>query len=310
MIKTQEFFWWKLESVFFKELEESLIWRLETLGIKSFSIEELPNNSSDQKLVIWLPSNEWSVSDRASLESSLCLLVEVFEKKLLDFDWEKIIDEDWSSSWKKMWRPDPIGEKLLVLPSWLKLPELYSQRIILHLDPGSAFGTGSHPTTRLCLEALERYPPTGKIVADIGCGSGILGIAALALGAKSVKAVDLDPLAVKATYENALKNNLNEKQLMVSEGSIDLLEEQMHFQKFDLLLCNILSHVIKRLAPDFAKITSQECHIVLSGLLVDQVEDITKTLSLFNWELVASHECENWALIYLCKHTPKKSSYR
>ncbi len=299
--QTNELFWWKCELVFFQELEESLIWKLNTLSIKNFSIENTLDSFGEKKLFIWLPFDDWSEFDRDQLELSLCLLATVFNKKLGKFKWKKICDKDWGESWKKQWKPDPVGEKLLILPSWHDLPKAFSHRIVLRLDPGSAFGTGSHPTTRLCLEALERKPPSDLIVADVGCGSGILGIAAIFLGAIQVQAVDVDSFAVRATLHNASKNDLTDKQLIVNKGSIDVLENKMSTQKADLLICNILAPVIKNLCPHFSNVTKSDAHILLSGLLVDQVEEITTFLAQFNWNLCALYTQENWALIDLCK---------
>ena len=292
-------FWWKLELFFFSELEESLLWKLDSLGIKNFAIEYLPERSQEKTLLLWLASNEWNTQDKLDFESSLRDLIKPFEKNTFNLKWQKIVDEDWSSSWKKLWQADPVGEKLLILPSWLEVPECYSNRLILRLDPGSAFGTGSHPTTRLCLELLEKVPLMGKQVADIGCGSGILGIAALLLGAKEVKAVDVDSLAVRAAKENAELNDFNEAQLFVSLGSINDLLKEYQAQKADLLICNILLPVIKQLAPSFHLITSDDAELVLSGLLLAQVEYITSFLSEFNWQLIDSYTIDNWALIRL-----------
>jgi hypothetical protein len=129
-------------------------------------------------------------------------------------------DEDWSLSWKRHWGPDPIGETLLVLPAWLDVPPEAAGRRVIRLDPGPAFGTGSHPSTRLCLEGMEALaaarvqagaagevaPLAGWRVADLGCGSGLLGLAAIALGAAEVLAVDTDPLAIRATHDNTALN--------------------------------------------------------------------------------------------------------
>ena len=271
------------------------------MGIKSYAINRSLENSQRQTLMVWLSSSEWLDKDREELVRSLVSLEKAFDKESLDFKWKKIVHEDWSTSWKKFWEPDPVGKNFLILPSWIALPSIYSNRIILKLDPGSAFGTGAHPTTRLCLEALERNPPLGKTVADVGCGSGILGLVALKLGAKKVRSVDLDALAVKATYENARLNNLHQDQLSVSQGSIDTLENQLNGTKVDLLVCNILAPVIKKLAPHFDHVTSKESQIILSGLLEEQVIDMTSFLSIFNWKLIASYNCDNWSLIHLCK---------
>ncbi len=303
MIEKSDFFWWKLELDFFYELQESLYWKLDTLGIKCFSIEVFTEEEPfNQTLVAWLPSYEWSQKDKDQLELTLKSLAIVFNKQLVNFKWEKIYDQDWSSSWKDLWKPDPVGEKILILPSWLDVPEIYAERVVVKLDPGSAFGTGSHPTTRLCLEALQRNPPVGLKIADVGCGSGILGIAALGLGAIEVKAVDVDPLSVRATTENALLNNLTERQLSVALGSIEVLEKQLNKSKVDLLVCNILASTIKQLAPDFFKVACLQSRLFLSGILVDQIEDITNVLSSFNWEFVALYRLDEWALIELCRN--------
>ena len=130
-------------------------------------------------------------------------MADTFGLALAEPLWEELADEDWSLSWKKHWQPDPVGQRLLILPAWLEVPEEHADRLVLKMDPGSAFGTGSHPTTRLCLEALEEMPPHDQRVADLGCGSGVLGLASLALGASEVLAADTDSLAVRATTDNA-----------------------------------------------------------------------------------------------------------
>ncbi|WP_269623367.1 50S ribosomal protein L11 methyltransferase [Prochlorococcus marinus] len=302
MENPSKFFWWKLVLVFPSVLEESLIWQLNKSKISRFSIEYPPENTFKKSLNIWLPSFEWAKEDRENLELSLMELGKVFNQEFFSIKWDKIINEDWSLSWKKFWSPDPIGDNILILPSWLGLPEIYNKRIVIKLDPGSAFGTGSHPTTRLCLEALERNPPLGLKVVDIGCGSGILGIAALKLGASNVSAVDIDSLAVKATSRNASLNGLDATKLSVSVGSIDLLLNQgKNFEKGDLLLCNTLAPVIKELTPYFSKVTLPVSDLFLSGLLVEQVEDITSDLIKFGWTFVSSYNQTNWALIHLSR---------
>ncbi len=298
-----KFFWWRLELFYFQELEESLTWRLDDLGIKSYAINRYLEKSEGQVLMVWLPSSEWIDKDREELVRSLMDLGKAFKEKPLSVKWYKIVHEDWSESWKKFWEPDPVGKNFLILPSWISLPRIYSNRIVLKLDPGSAFGTGAHPTTRLCLEALERISLSGLTVADVGCGSGILGLASLKLGAKKVRAVDIDSLAVQATNANALLNNFTQNQLTVSQGSIDSLKKQLNGTKVDLLVCNILSSVIRELASDFAHMSSKESHVFLSGLLEDQVAAMTSFLSILNWKFIASYKRENWSLIHLCKNS-------
>ena len=161
--------WLRFEQEIPFELEESFYWLLTHLKINRFSFEHNPENNSTQTLFIWLPSNEWSTSiDKEALEESILLLSKPFGVTLPPCKWLQIKDENWNSVWKKHWKPDPIGKSILILPAWLEVPLNFSQRNIVRLDPGSAFGTGSHPSTRLCIEAMDDDPPIGKTIADLG----------------------------------------------------------------------------------------------------------------------------------------------
>ena len=171
-----------------------------------------------------------------------------------------------------------MGRGLLILPAWLKVPDEHRDRLVIRMDPGSAFGTGSHPTTRLCLEALEQQPPRGGLVADLGCGSGVLGLAALHLGAQRVVAADTDSLAVRATAENRDLNQRTPEQLAVDLGSVETLQQLLGTQRADLLLCNILAPVIEALAPGFDSLIAPDGCALLSGLLVDQAPRLTEVL--------------------------------
>ena len=164
----------RLEQEIPVELEDSFYWLLKKLNIYRFSFEHCPDNNSTQTLFIWLPLNDWSARDQKKLEQSLISMANPFELTLPACKWIQVQDEDWSLSWKKNWKPDPVGKSILILPAWLDVPEKFLERKIIRLDPGSAFGTGSHPSTRLCIEALDDDPPVGKTIADLGCGSGIL----------------------------------------------------------------------------------------------------------------------------------------
>ena len=198
--------WWRLTLPCPAELEESLIWKLGDLGLHRHALQHAPEQPDNKLLLLWLPQMEWPDRDRLQLLASLAPLAEPFDLDFPEADWQEVADEDWSLSWKQQWQPDPVGRSLLILPVWLELPPEHAQRHVIRMDPGSAFGTGSHPTTRLCLEALEQIPPSGQLVADLGCGSGVLGLAALGLGARAVVASDTDSLAVRATSENRVES--------------------------------------------------------------------------------------------------------
>ena len=291
--------WLRLEQEIPVELEESLYWLLRNLEIHRFSFEHEPENNSTQTLFIWIPLNEWSVRDQENLVKALISLANPFELTLPACKWIQVKDEDWSLSWKKSWKPDPVGESILILPAWLDVPENFLERQIIRLDPGSAFGTGSHPSTRLCIEALDDNPPVGKTIADLGCGSGILSLTALKLGAHCAFAVDTDSLAISATKINFDLNNFPQNVFNVFHGSIEELEPNIPAKKIDLILCNILSPVIKLLGPDFKKIIGYKGKLILSGLLVDQVKELQEFFFSLGWKVMQVKTKEQWALIVL-----------
>jgi ribosomal protein L11 methyltransferase len=240
------------------------------------------------------------------LEQALAPLADTFGLSLPPIAWEHQDDEDWSLSWKQHWQADPVGQRLLILPAWLELPPEHADRLLIRMDPGSAFGTGSHPTTRLCLEAIERlaeqrgtpeHPDLGPIrVADLGCGSGILGIAALLQGAKSVAAADTDSLAVRATRDNSGVSGFADR-LTVELGSVERLAELLGGQPADLLLCNILAPVIEALCPAFDTVLADSGLGLLSGLLVDQAPRLQQVLAEQGWQAELAAQQSQWGLM-------------
>ncbi len=301
-MNNSQILWLRLEQEIPFELEDSFLWLLRTLEIHRFSFEHDPENTSSQTLFIWLPLKDWSVRQQEELVKSLISLAKPFKLTLPPCKWIQVKDEDWSFSWKKHWKPDPIGKSILILPAWLDGPQDFLERKIIRLDPGSAFGTGSHPSTRLCIEALDNdYSPKGKTIADLGCGSGILSFTALQLGAKCTFAVDTDSLAISATKINAALNDIPENHLNVFLGSIEQLEANMPEEKFDLILCNILAPVIKSLGPRLEKIIGYKGKVILSGLLVSQTEELQEFFQLLNWETLDIHSKDHWALMVITK---------
>lgn len=302
--------WWRLAIALPLELEDSLLWKLPELGVHRLAICHRPEAPLERELVAWLPEIDWPAAERAALEEALRPLGEPFHLALPPLRWQRVADEDWSSTWKRHWRPDPIGHTLLVLPAWLEVPPEAEGRRVIRLDPGPAFGTGSHPTTRLCLEGLEvladarlrggaspEAPLAGLRVADLGCGSGLLGLGALALGAETVLAVDTDPLAIRATAENAALNGATA--LAVALGSSDVLEELLGGEPADLLLCNILAPVIAELSPSFRRLLVPGGQGLLSGLSLSQAEELIRTLERQGWQATVAASRDPWALLWL-----------
>ena len=300
-LQNSQLSWLRFEQEFPVELEDSFYWLLSNLEIHRFSFEHDPNENTTQTLFIWLRLNEWLVIEQETLVKSLISLAKTFDLSLPPCKWIQVKDEDWSLSWKKSWKPDPVGKSILILPAWLDVPEQFLERKIIRLDPGSAFGTGSHPSTRLCIEALDNDPPAGQTIADIGCGSGILSLIALKLGAKSTFSVDTDSLAISATKINSALNDFSENLLNVFLGSIEEIEANMPRKKIDLVLCNILAPVIKLIGPGFEKIICHKGKVILSGLLVEQVEELQEFFLKLGWKVLEIKEKDQWALMVLTR---------
>ena len=198
---------------------------------------------------------------------------------------EILEDKDWEREWMKSYKPMQFGNKLWVCPSWCDVPD--PNAVNLMLDPGLAFGTGTHPTTELCLRWLDSINITDQEVTDYGCGSGILGVAALLLGAKSVLAVDIDTQALQATETNLLRNNLATDRLQA------YLPEDAPQLKTQVLVANILSGPLVELAPVIAERVSSNGLLALSGLLAEQEQEIIAAYSPW-FTLDKAVELDGW----------------
>lgn len=197
-------------------------------------------------------------------------------------------DQVWERAFLEQFEPIKFGKNLWICPSWHEPPDPVACNIIL--DPGIAFGTGSHPTTALCLEYLDQHPPAGKSVLDFGCGSGILAIAACKLGASKIKCIDIDPQALLATAENACRNSIDPSRLGIS------LPEEMSREPVDYLMANILSGPLLNLEPEIARLTRPGGQLVLSGILPSQVDSVFATYST-HFKLDDILMQENWCRI-------------
>lgn len=206
-------------------------------------------------------------------------------------------NEDWENNWKQYFKPLPVGEKLLIQPLW-EDPADAGNRKVLHLEPGLAFGTGGHYTTRLCLESMEPYINEETTVLDIGCGSGILGLSALVLGAKSAVGVDIDELAVKTAIENGEENGYREPQFKVLQG--DLTEKVCG--QYDIVAANIVADVIIRFAPVVHQFMKKDGVFVTSGIIDTREEDVLKALRENHFEIINRVTDGGW-VCFTCKCT-------
>ena len=289
--------WYKLTFLIESDLEDIIIWKLNELGISSFSFEYLNKTENNKEVNIWLPINEWDNNSRSDFEKIICKLLNICDSKNQFFDWNIIKEEDWLTSWKKYWAPELVGNHFLILPCWINLNEKFKDKKIIKIDPGAAFGTGSHPSTYLCLEKMENILFSNKKVCDIGSGSGILSIAARLLGAKKVYAVDNDYLAINSTKSNFQLNFGNLKNLNTYLGSFNEVILKNQLQQFDFVLCNILAEVIKEMIPNIYKCLRNNGEVIFSGILNSQKDEIIKILIINNLKLLDVSTRKDWACI-------------
>ncbi len=227
-------------------------------------------------------------TDRAQVAA---MLGDTLGSSALELPWEQLEDRVWEREWLQHFEPLCFGGHFWVCPGGMTVPD--PRATVLHLDPGLAFGTGTHPSTALCLEWLAGNPPAGATVIDYGCGSGILGIAALLLGAARVQAVDIDPQALLATRDNAARNALGDDTLEV--GPPALLDGRA---PAELLLANILAGPLVELAPRLARLLRPGGIAVLSGVLREQAEEVRAAWAPWH-EHIATAERDTWCRIEL-----------
>ena len=289
--------WWEIQVICDPVVEDLVFWRLEEFGCKGTVSE---TQDAVCFLKAYMPQIQAHSLDLAAL--ALTLKQDALCSRLPqpETNWGLIEEEDWSSSWKKYWSAEEIGDRFLINPAWIPLPES-TDRLIIKLDPGTAFGTGNHATTQLCLESLEMRlfsPDEAKdlVLADIGCGSGILSIGAILLGAKHVHAVDVDPLATKASVENCAMNEIDVSRVMVNDGSLDYLMANLT-EPVDGIICNILAETIIELIPNMAEISKPTTWAILSGILVEQAKMVADTLEQHGWVVATLWKRKDWCCL-------------
>jgi len=213
-----------------------------------------------------------------------------------------IKDQDWMAAWKEHYNPIPLGKTLLVIPAWQE-PQDGETRQVIRINPAMAFGTGTHPSTQLCLRLLEKTLQPGMDVIDVGCGSGILSIAALKMGASHVIAVDTDKQAITSTLENAGLNQISSSDLELGKGSIkEILSGQFSLRQAPLVMVNILAQIIIRLFDQgLGKILTEGGTLLLSGILDHQEKDVLEAAQEAGFSVIERITDADWLSFALRK---------
>lgn len=215
----------------------------------------------------------------------------------LDIKTENVKDEDWSEIWKQYFHPTPVGEKILICPEW-EMSDVTTDRTVFTVNPGMSFGTGSHPSTRFCLEEIERYVKDGDTILDLGCGSGILSITGILLGASSAIAVDIDSNATDAARSNLQLNKLSDDVYETYTGDI-ISDSQLRDKlgKHNIVLANIVADVIIAIAPFIRGFMNENAIFICSGIILERLEEVKQALNENGLKIINIKQDDDWAAI-------------
>lgn len=209
---------------------------------------------------------------------------------------QELDESQWDQAWKQYWQPTPVGEKLVIVPAWLNA-DGWPDRLALRLDPGAAFGTGTHETTQLCLELLEENIAGGERVLDLGCGSGILALGARLLGAGDIQGVDLDEAAVRASKENATLNSIDDVDFF--QANLFLDEAWANLLPADLITANLTADVLRTLIGRIAGIMRQGGRLIASGIIREREQEVAVAYEQAGYRILQQRSAGQWVALLL-----------
>ncbi|WP_210139406.1 50S ribosomal protein L11 methyltransferase [Staphylococcus sp. GDY8P120P] len=218
--------------------------------------------------------------------------IEVLDAKLFEYEQQTIQEHDWENEWKNYFHPFRASEKFTIVPSWETYQKEDANEMCIELDPGMAFGTGDHPTTSMCLKAIEKFVKPEDSVIDVGTGSGILSIASHLLGVKRIKALDVDEMAIKVAKENFEKNHCK---AAIEAVPGNLLTEET--EKFDVVIANILAHIIEEMIEDAYNTLNKEGYFITSGIIVEKHEAILNQMKRIGFKINSINHDNGWVCI-------------
>ena len=259
----------------------------------------------ETSVTVYLPDNSQGKEMFDSIKSELSRLKEIDEENLfgrLEYEFKNVCEEDWANNWKQYFKPLCVGDKLLIKPSWEEAPA-DDNRIILEIDPASSFGTGQHNTTQLCLELLEKNINGNEKVLDLGCGSGILSIAAILLGAEYCTAVDIDENSVKIAKENAEKNNIPKEKYTAYCGNVitdDALVKTIG-NGYKIVVANIVADVLIGMSDLFSDFLTDDGILIMSGIIVERKDEVIEAVENQGFRVISVAEKDGWAAVSMIK---------
>jgi ribosomal protein L11 methyltransferase len=267
-------------------------------NVKYRNVEDEGTPYGPVKVFGFLTVDETLEEKRHKLEEALWYLNAI--RELPQAVYREIADQNWMTAWKEHYRPIEIGKKLLILPAWIEQKDM--TRVAVKIDPSMAFGTGTHPSTQLCLELIEEHVQSGKAVIDIGCGSGILTIAALKLGASQALAVDIDAESVKETLKACKFNQVGE-QVETGQGSVEeIMRGDFGMKQAPLVLANILAPVLIKLFDDgMAETVTPRGAILLAGILAEQGAKVRAAAESKGLTFVEERHSGDWVALVMKK---------
>ncbi len=303
---------------------ESVCGRLYTVGITGLEIEdandfndflenskqywdyvddELMKKSEAETVVrAYISNNESGMEQLVSIKEAISKLKEYDSENVfgeLSISLENTAEQDWAENWKKYYKPLTVGEKILIIPEWETVEDT-EDKVVFTINPGMSFGTGTHQSTQLCIENLEKYIKEGDTVLDLGCGSGILSIIAMLLGAKSAFAIDIDPNATKIALENAKKNGIDMQKYTAMAGDAvtdEKIKEALSEEKYDIVLANIVADVIISLVDTVKKSLKDSGVFITSGIILERIDDVVGALESAGFVCMDILKKGEWAAI-------------
>ena len=282
------------------EIEDNVpLTEKETKGMFIDILPELPPDDGTAKVSFYL-------DDDADVEGILAQVKEGLEELKLfvdlgtcEIEASETEDKDWINNWKQYFKPFTVDD-ILIKPTWETIPEEHKDKLLIQIDPGTAFGTGMHETTQLCIRALRKYTKKDALVLDVGCGSGILGMLALKFGAGHSIGTDLDPCAIDATHENMEVNGIGKDQYEVMIGNIiddKAVQDQVGYEKYDIVAANILADVLVPLTPVIVHQMKPGAVYITSGIIDDKEEVVVEAVKVAGLTVLEVNHQGEWVSV-------------